>query len=167
MIILWCEVNPDFPQSNASAFSNTVFTTTLQNKVTTNNKDQLYLYLVAQLCLTLCDPMNCSLPGPSVHGILQSRILEWVVIPSPPGDLPKPGIEHRSPAWQADSLPREPSGKPMNTGVSSLSLLQRIFPTLESNRGLLHCRQILYQLIYQGSPNCLYTTSKYFLTEYL
>ena len=37
--------------------------------------------LVAQLCLTLCDPMDCSLPGSSVHGILQGRILEWVAIP--------------------------------------------------------------------------------------
>ena len=35
---------------------------------------------VAQLCLTLCDPMNCSLPGSSIHGILQARILEWVAI---------------------------------------------------------------------------------------
>ena len=39
-----------------------------------------------------------------------------------------------------------------NTGVGSLSLLQQIFPTQESNRGLLHCRQILYQLSYEGSP---------------
>ena len=37
--------------------------------------------LVAQLCLTLYDPMNCSLPGSSIHGILQARILEWVAIP--------------------------------------------------------------------------------------
>ena len=35
-----------------------------------------------QLCLTLCDPMNCSLPGSSVHGILQARKLEWVAMPS-------------------------------------------------------------------------------------
>ena len=35
---------------------------------------------VAQSCLTLCDPMDCSLPGPSVHGIIQARILEWVAI---------------------------------------------------------------------------------------
>ena len=34
--------------------------------------------LVTQLCPTLCDPMGCSLPGSSVHGILQARILEWV-----------------------------------------------------------------------------------------
>ena len=37
--------------------------------------------LIAQLCLTLCDPMDCSLLGSSVHGILQARILEWVAIP--------------------------------------------------------------------------------------
>ena len=42
--------------------------------------------------------------------------------------------------------------KPKNTGVGSLSLLQGIFPTQESNRSLLHCRRILYQLSYQGSP---------------
>jgi len=53
---------------------------------------------------------------------------------------------------QADSLPAEPPGKPKNTGVGSLSLLQWIFPPQESNWDLLHCRQILYQLGYQGSP---------------
>ena len=47
---------------------------------------------------------------------------------------------------QADSLPYEPPGKPKNTGVGSLSLLQGLFLTRESNWGLLHCRQILYQL---------------------
>ena len=45
-----------------------------------------------------------------------------------------------------------------NTGVGSLSLLQRIFPTMESNQGLLHCRQILYQLSYQGSHSCSNTS---------
>ena len=40
---------------------------------------------IAQLCLTLCDPMDCSLPGSSVHGILQARILEWVTISSSRG----------------------------------------------------------------------------------
>ena len=104
---------------------------------------------VAQSCLTLCDPMDCI-----VHGILQARILEWVAFPSP-GDLLNPAIEPRSPTLQADSLPTEPQGKPKNIGVGSLSLLQRIFPTQESNRGLLHCRQILYQLSYQGSPQVM------------
>ena len=65
-----------------------------------------------------------------------------------PGDLPDPGMEARSSAGQADSLPAEPPGKPKNTGVGSLSLLQGIFPTQEFNQGLLHCRQILYQLSY-------------------
>ena len=66
-------------------------------------------------------------------------------------DLPNPGIKPRSPALQADSLLSEPPGKPMNIGVGSLSLLQGIFLTQELNRGLLHCRRILYQLSYQVS----------------
>ena len=55
-------------------------------------------------------------------GILQTRILEWVAMPSPWGSF-QPGIELRSPTLQADSLPAEPPGKPQNTRVSSLSLL--------------------------------------------
>ena len=58
-----------------------------------------------------CDPMDCSLPGSPVHGILQVR-----------------------------------------KRVGCHFLLQRIFPTQESNLSLLHCRQILYQLSYEGSP---------------
>ena len=54
-----------------------------------------------------CDPMDCSQPGSSVHGVLQPRILEWVPFPSP-GDLPNTGIEPGSPALQADSFPTEP-----------------------------------------------------------
>ena len=57
--------------------------------------------------------MDCSLPGSSVHGIFQARVLEWVAI-SFPGNLPDPGIEPRSPALQADTLPSEPPGKPIN-----------------------------------------------------
>ena len=72
-----------------------------------------------------------------------------------PGDLPNPGIKPRSPALQVDSLPAEPSGKSKITGVGSLSLLQKISPTQESNRGFMHCRRILYQLSYQGSPTNL------------
>ena len=58
--------------------------------------------LVTQLCLTLCDSMNCSLPGSSLHGILEARIVEWIAIHSS-------GIEPRSPSLQADSLLSEPS----------------------------------------------------------
>ena len=80
-----------------------------------------------------------------------SRQEYWSGLPCPPpGDLPNPRIEPRSPTLQVDSLPAEPQGKPKNTGVSRLSLLQLIFLTQESNGGLLHCRWILYQLSYQG-----------------
>ena len=61
---------------------------------------------LTQSCPTLCNPRDYT-----VRGILQARILEWVAFPSP-GDLPSPGIEPRSPASQADSLPAEPIGKP-------------------------------------------------------
>ena len=64
-------------------------------------------------------------------------------------DLPDTGIKPRSLTLQADSLPAEPQGKPKSTGVGGLSLLQWIFPTQESNWGLLHCRQIVAQLSYQ------------------
>ena len=59
-----------------------------------------------QSCLTLCDHIDYGLPGSSVHGISQTKILKWVPFPSPE-DLPDPGIEPRSPALQADSLPSE------------------------------------------------------------
>ena len=83
-----------------------------------------------------------------------SRQEYWNGLPCPsPGDPPNLGIEPSSLAWQVDSLPSEPPGKPKKTAVSSLSLLQGIFPTQESNWGLLQCRRILYQLSYQGSLN--------------
>ena len=73
-----------------------------------------------------------------------SRPEHWngQLFPSP-GDLPNPGIKPRSPALQVNSLLAETQGTPKNTGVGSLSLLQRIFLTQESNRGLLHYRQII------------------------
>ena len=83
---------------------------------------------------------------------LQPRPEHWSGQPFPsPGDLPNSGIKPRLPTLQADSLPAEPQGKPKNKGVGSLSLLPWIFPTQESNQGFLHCRQVLYQLSYQGS----------------
>ena len=84
------------------------------------------------------------------HGILQARILEWVAFPFSRGSS-QPRIKPRSPTLQADSLPAEPQGKPKNTGVGILSLLQWIFLTQESDLGLLHCRWILYQLSYEES----------------
>ena len=93
--------------------------------------------------------MNYSPPGSSVHGDSPGKNASGLPCP-PPGDLPKPGIEPRSPTLQKDSLLSEPPGQPKNTGVGSLSLLQGNFLTQESKWGLLHSRQILYQLSYLG-----------------
>ena len=83
--------------------------------------------LVTKCCPTLCDPVDCSPSGSSVHGLLQARILEWAAIrfsrgSSRPRDgtrvfwgLPDSGMEPcGSPALQADSLPSEPPGKPVS-----------------------------------------------------
>ena len=81
-----------------------------------------------------------------------SRPDYWSGQPFPsPGDLPNPGIKPRSLALQADSLPTEPQGTPKNTGVGSLSLLQRIFPTQESDPGSPTPQADLYQLSHQGN----------------
>ena len=72
----------------------------------------IVLVLSHSVVSTLCDPMDYSPPGSSVHGILQARILEWVAQSSSRG----------------------------------------IFPIQGLNTSLPHCRQILYQLSYQGSP---------------
>ena len=67
--------------------------------------------LVTQLCSTLWDPVDCSPPGSSFHGILQGRMLEWVAIPFS-RYLPNSGIKYGLPAFQVDSLPSEPPGIP-------------------------------------------------------
>ena len=86
---------------------------------------------VSQSCPTLCDPMDYT-----AHGILQARILKWVAFPFSRGSSqPRDGtLISLSPSLQADSLPAEPQGKPKNTGVGSLFLLQQIFRTQELNR---------------------------------
>ena len=70
--------------------------------------------MVANLCLTLCDPLGCILPGSSAHGVSQARILEWIAISSAKGSS-RPRIKPASlasPALQTDSLSTEPAGKP-------------------------------------------------------
>ena len=120
---------------------------------------ELMLYLVAQSCLTLCDPMDYSPSGSSYHGdsVGNTGVGCHALLQ---GNLPNSGIKPRSPTLQADSLTSEPSGKPMNIGVGSLSLLQGTFSTLELNQGLLHCRWILYQPSYRRSPAELVSVSK-------
>ena len=82
--------------------------------ITLATKDHVFV-LVIQLCPTLCDPMDCSPPGSSVHGILQGRILEGITISSSWGSSrprDQTCICCVSPALQADSFPSEPSEKP-------------------------------------------------------
>ena len=67
--------------------------------------------LIAKSCLTLWDPVDCSLLGSSVHGIFLARILEWVATSFCRGSS-QVGTELWSPALQADSLPTKPPGKP-------------------------------------------------------
>ena len=68
-----------------------------------------------------------------------------------------------SDSWWPSGLYSPWNSPGQNTGVGSLSLLQQIFPTQESNWGLLHCRWILYQLSYQGSPWVLCGSAHFFL----
>ena len=86
--------------------------------------------------MTLCDSIDYT-----VQGVLQAGILEWVALSFLQQIFPTQELNWDVPSLQADSLPTELSGKPKNTGVGSLSLHQGIFPTQESNRGLLSCRQ--------------------------
>ena len=65
--------------------------------------------LVTQLCPTLCNPMDCSPPGSSIHGILQARIVEWVAISFSRGSS-QPRDQSQSPILQVDSLLSEPPG---------------------------------------------------------
>ena len=104
--------------------------------------------------LTLCDPMNYT-----VHGILQARTLELVAIPFSRGSS-QPRNRTQVSCTAGFSLQAEPQGKPKNTGMGSLSLLQGIFRTPELNQGLLYCRQILYQLSYQGNYKLKFSFKK-------
>ena len=110
---------------------------------------------VAQLCPTLCDPMDYTL-----HGILQARILDSVAVPlSRVTQLCRGAWSFRGTQLCLTLWPHwlySPGNSPgQNAGVGSLSLLQGIFPTQGSNPRLLHCRWILYQLSHLRSPRIL------------
>ena len=89
--------------------------------------------LVAQLCPTLCNPLDCSPLDSSVHGIFQARILEWVAISSS-RNRPDLGIQPMSPALQADSLPAEPLGKPIVLVVLPIQSWGAPFPKVHTPR---------------------------------
>ena len=76
-------------------------------KISYNFCQNNYMQSVAQLCLTLCNPIDYSPPGSSVYEILEGQEY-WSGLPFPsPGDLPSSRIEPESPALQGDSLPSE------------------------------------------------------------
>ena len=76
--------------------------------------------LVAQLCPTLYNPMDYSLPGSSVPGAFQARILEWVAISFSRGSFqPR---DQTLLHWQADSLPLSHQGSPLNVPMNSFLL---------------------------------------------
>ena len=128
---------------------------------------------VTQSCPTLCDPMDYSLQGSSVHGIYQARILEWVAI-----SFSRGSSQPRDWAWvsctagrlltgwvrrevqksESDSVVfgslNSPGSSPgQNTRVGSCFPSPADLPIPRINWVLLHCRQILYQLSYQRNPN--------------
>ena len=111
-----------------------------------NNQSEVKVK-VTQPWPTLSDPTDCTSPWNSPGqntGVGSLSLLQ--------GIFPTQGLNPGLFALQADSLPTEAREKLKNTGVGSLNLLQQNFPTQKSNWGLLHCRWILYQLSYQGSP---------------
>ena len=79
----------------------------------------MFFILVAKLCSTLCDPMDYSLPGSSVHRISQARMLDRLPFSSP-GNLPDPGTEPVSPALAVNSLPLSHQGSPLQRLLTSL-----------------------------------------------
>ena len=102
--------NSQVRMQNGAASLGDILVVSYKTTHTLTNSHAPWVSEVAQLCLTLCDPMGCSLPGSSHHGILQARILEWLAT-SFSRDLPNSGIEPRSPALKVDSLTSEPPGK--------------------------------------------------------
>ena len=111
---------------------------------------------VAQSCPTPSNPMDCSPPGSSIHGIFQARVLEWGAIA-----FSCDAFRHtESHSVESDSLwphglysPQNSPGQ--NNGVGTLSLLHGIFPAQGLNPGFPHCKRILYQLSHKGSPRML------------
>ena len=109
------------------------------------------LCLVTHSCPTLCDPTDSSLPGSSVHGILQARIPEWIAVLSSRGSS-QPRDQTQVSLIAGRFFTIWATRETQEYWRGSLSLFQGNFPIQELNWGLLHCRWILYQLSYPGSP---------------
>ena len=111
----------------------------------------------------LCDPKEGPEPTKLLcpWGFSRQEYLSELPCP-PPGDLPNPGIEPRSPTLQTDSFPSEPPEMRKNIGVGSLSFVQGNLPDPGIKPGSPPCRRILYQLSYQGRLLQLFNINKYF-----
>ena len=82
---------------------------------------------VTQSYLTLCDPLDWSPPGSSVHGISQARILQWAAVPFSRGSSLPRALDSANPHWQADSFPMVPPGKPGTDMSCALTLCYVLF----------------------------------------
>ena len=102
---------------------------------------------VAQSCPTLCNPMDYT-----VHGILQARILEWVAFSFSRGSSQTRDRTHVTHIAGRFFILAKLKRKPKNTGVDSLSFSSKSSWPRYWTGIILHCRQILYQLSYEGSP---------------
>ena len=110
--------------------------------------------LVTQLCLTLCDPMNCNRPGSSFHGDSPGKNTGVGCLP-PPGDLPNPGMEPGSPASQALSQLSH-QGSPLD----QLTIFDNFMWTA---KGLSHvdiCRIYPFSPNLSSHPGCHTTLSR-------
>ena len=112
--LLWIRPMPrlEIPSSGAQSIHCTVWSVPVHLKLSEYCESTMQSNTKSlQLCLTLCNPMNHSPPGSSVHRISQERILEWVAI-SFSWDLPDPGIESTSPALAGGFFTTDPPGMP-------------------------------------------------------
>ena len=117
-----------------SVFSNA--TVTSHRKPWSTWYGYIYIYVLSHLVVSDSLQPQWLLPARLLCPWGVSKQEYWTGLSCPPpGDLPNPGLKPRSPSLQMDSLPSEPPGKPKNTGVGSLSLLQQIFQTQKSNLG--------------------------------
>ena len=113
-----------------------------------------HLSEVAQLCPTLCNPMDCSLPGPSIYGLFQAKILEWVAISFSRGSS-QPGIESRSPALQADSLLCEPPGNTWwDSEVQGMYVYLWLIHIVVWQKPIQHCKAVTLQLKIKKEVMC-------------
>ena len=112
----------------------------------------LYSCMYAQSWLTLCDPLDCSPPGSSLHGIFQARILEWVSISFSRDSSQSRDQTHVScVSWIAgSSLPPKPSGKYIDSVSQLFFLLLSVLIFLGLSFELLYVLQILLNV----DPNC-------------